>query len=110
MAMSSPRVVVLELWIASELPGPRRHGVVVACGHLIEEARVLCSAVRGMLLLGAVPWLAAMSSHLVTKLHHAALVGFDLRQMEGDVSVKLLEEWDPVTNQDRQDRIANFVG
>ncbi len=51
-----------------------------------------------------------MSSHLVTKLHHAALVGFDLRQMEGDVSVELLEEWDPITNQDRQDRIANFVG
>src|SRR5690348_10235869 len=25
--------------------------------------------------------------NLVTKLHHAALVGFDLRQMEGDVSV-----------------------
>ena len=50
------------------------------------------------------------SSHLVTKLHHAALVGFDLRQMEGDVSVELLEEWDPITNQDRQDRITNFVG
>src|SRR5258705_4307146 len=51
-----------------------------------------------------------MSSHLVTKLHHAALVGFDLRQMEGDVSVELLEEWDPITNQDREDRITNFVG
>src|SRR6266446_3751293 len=59
---------------------------------------------------GGVPWLATMSSHLVTKLHHAALVGFDLRQMEGDVSVQLLEERDPITNQDRQDRIANFVG
>jgi len=53
---------------------------------------------------------AAMSLHLVTKLHHAALVGFDLRQMEGDVSVELFEERDPVTNQDGQDRIANFVG
>jgi hypothetical protein len=51
-----------------------------------------------------------MSSNLVTKLHHAALVGFDLRQMESDVSVELLEEWDPITNQDRQDRITNFVG
>src|SRR5947209_7213505 len=30
--------------------------------------------------------------------------------MEGDVSVELLEEWDPITDQDRQDRIANFVG
>ena len=30
--------------------------------------------------------------------------------MEGDVSVELLEEWDPITNQDRQDRIADFVG
>jgi hypothetical protein len=51
-----------------------------------------------------------MSSHLVTKLHHAALVGFDLRQMEGDVSVEFLEELDSITNQDRQDRVANFVG
>ena len=51
-----------------------------------------------------------LSSHVVTKLHHAALVGFDLRQMEGDVSVESLEEWDPITNQDRQDRITNFVG
>jgi hypothetical protein len=29
--------------------------------------------------------------------------------MEGDVSVKLLEESDPITNQNRQDRITNFV-
>src|SRR2546425_8075357 len=50
-----------------------------------------------------------MSPHFVTKLHHTALVGFDLRQMEGDVSVELLEEWDPIADQDRQDRIANFV-
>jgi hypothetical protein len=62
------------------------------------------------LLAGGVPWLATMSSHLVTKLHHAALIGFDLRQMEGDVSVELLEERYPIANQDRQDRIANFVG
>ncbi len=51
-----------------------------------------------------------MSSHLVTKLHHAALVGFDLREMEGDVSVEIREEWDPITNYDRHDRITNFVG
>ncbi len=25
------------------------------------------------------------------------------------LSVELLEEWDPITNQDRQDRISNFV-
>jgi len=30
--------------------------------------------------------------HFVTKLHHTALIGFDLRQMEGDVSVELLED------------------
>jgi hypothetical protein len=30
--------------------------------------------------------------------------------MEGDVSVEPLEEWDPITNQDWQDRIADFVG
>src|SRR6516165_10860226 len=51
-----------------------------------------------------------MSFYFVTKLHHAALVGFDLREMKGDVSVELREEGDPITNQDRQDRITNFVG
>jgi hypothetical protein len=51
-----------------------------------------------------------MSSHLGTKLHHAALVGFDLCEMEGDVSVELVEELYSITNQDRQNRIANFVG
>jgi hypothetical protein len=64
----------------------------------------------GELLGGGVPWLATMSSHLVTKLHHAALIGFDLRQMEGDVSVELLKERYPIANQDRQDRITHFVG
>jgi len=39
-----------------------------------------------------------LSSRVVTKLHHAAPVGFDLRQMESDVSVEFLEEWDPFTN------------
>jgi len=39
-----------------------------------------------------------------------ALIGFDLRQMEGDVSGELLEERYPIANQDRQDRITNFVG
>jgi len=57
-----------------------------------------------------VPWLTTMSSHLVTKLHHAALIGFDLRQMEGDVFAELLEEPYPIANQDWQDRITNFVG
>src|SRR5262249_17420026 len=51
-----------------------------------------------------------MSSYLVTKLYHAALGGFDLRQVEGDVSVELLEERDSITDQDRQNRITNFVG
>jgi hypothetical protein len=53
---------------------------------------------------------ALSSSDLVMKLHHAALVGFDLRQMEGDVSVELFEEPYPIADQDRQDRITNFVG
>src|SRR5204863_3977509 len=48
-------------------------------------------------------------SHLVTKLQCAALVGFDLCQMEGDVCLELVEEWKPITNQNRQDGITNFV-
>ena len=59
---------------------------------------------------GGVPWLDTVSSHLITKPHRAVLVRFDLRQMKGDVLVELLEERDPVANQDRQDRITNFVG
>jgi hypothetical protein len=54
-------------------------------------------------LLGGVPSLAAMPWHLVTKFNHAVLVGFDLRQMEGHVFAELLEELDPVADQDRQD-------
>jgi hypothetical protein len=30
--------------------------------------------------------------------------------MEGDVSVELIEEWDPIPNQDRHDRITDLVG
>src|SRR5260370_6729746 len=59
---------------------------------------------------GGVPWLATMSPHFVTKLHHAAFIGLDLRQIESDFSVELLEELYPIANQDRQDRITNFVG
>jgi hypothetical protein len=51
-----------------------------------------------------------MSSHLVTQFDHAAFVGLNPREMESDVSVQLLEEWDPITNQNRQDRIIDFVG
>jgi hypothetical protein len=30
--------------------------------------------------------------------------------MKGDVSIEHLEEWNAVTDQNRQDRIAHFVG
>jgi hypothetical protein len=43
------------------------------------------------------------------QLNHATLVGLDVRKMERDVFVELLEEWDPITDQDRQDRITNVV-
>jgi len=42
--------------------------------------------------------------------HHPTLVGFDLGQMEGDVSAELFEKRYPIAYQDRQDRITNFVG
>jgi hypothetical protein len=50
------------------------------------------------------------SSHLVTKRYYAALIGFNLCKMEGDISVELVEEAEPITDQDWQDRITNFVG
>jgi len=52
---------------------------------------------------------ARSSSHLVTKSHHAALVGLDFHQMQRDVPVQLLEEGDPLANQDRQHRVSQFV-
>ena len=51
-----------------------------------------------------------MSSHLVPKPHHPALVGFDFSQMKGDVAAGLPEKRNALTNQDRDDRVANFVG
>ena len=50
------------------------------------------------------PRLVPISLHLVTEFHHSVLVGFDLREMERDISVELFEESDPFTNQGRQDR------
>jgi hypothetical protein len=52
----------------------------------------------------------AMSSHFVTKPNHAALISFDLRQMEGDVSVEPPKKRYSIADHDRQDRIANFIG
>jgi hypothetical protein len=47
--------------------------------------------------------------HLIPKRDHAALVGFDLRQMEGNISVEFFEESYPIANQDREDRITHLV-
>src|SRR5262245_25963227 len=83
-------------------------------GNQIDAASIFARAdfvnVRCMLVLGGIPSFAAMSSDLITQFNHAALVGLHPREMEGDVSVEVLEEWDPITNQDRHDRIINFVG
>src|SRR3974390_3312048 len=50
------------------------------------------------------------SSPFLTKSPPPPLIAFDLRQMKGDISVELLEETDPITDQDWQDGITNFVG
>ena len=50
------------------------------------------------------------SAHFVTQIHHAAFIGFDLRQMQTDVPVEILEERYALTDQYRQDRITDFVG
>jgi hypothetical protein len=68
------------------------------------------STVRCAPLLGGGFVTRPRSLQLVTKLNHTALVGVHLCQMEGDVSIEFLEEPDPITNQNRQDRIANFIG
>src|SRR6478735_4590206 len=48
-------------------------------------------------------------SHLVTKRDHPALVGFRFDKMKGDVLVEPLKKRNALANQDRQDRIADFV-
>ena len=53
-----------------------------------------------MLLLREVGRLAAISSHVVTKLHYATLVSLDLREMEGNVSAELLKKLNAVANKE----------
>src|SRR5580765_3810113 len=54
--------------------------------------------------------MASCSPHFITQLHYAVLVGLDRREMERDVSVEPFEERDPISDQDRQDGIIDFVG
>src|SRR5262249_25429129 len=64
---------------------------------------------RGRLLLlrGGSPF-ATRPPHLVPKLHHAALVRLDPRQVERHILVQFLEEPDSSTDQDRQDGVPDF--
>src|SRR5262245_19244602 len=52
----------------------------------------------------------AKCSHFVPEFDDAADVGFDLRQMESDVSIELLEESDAIADHNREDRIPDLVG
>ena len=61
------------------------------------------------MLTGNVPWLVTISSHFVAQFNDAVLVRFDVRQMEGHISVEFVEEWDSIANQSRHNRITNFV-
>src|SRR5437762_1109542 len=97
-------------WQTFVSAGPRKTAISCSRKCVTAASKSSTSNVTDMLSCAGVLWPAMMSSHFVTKLHHAALIGFDLRQMEGDVSVELLEEPYPIANQDRQDRITNFVG
>lgn len=51
-----------------------------------------------------------MPSHLVMQFNHAVPVSLDSCEVEGDVSIERREEWDSVTDRNRQDRITNLVG
>ena len=57
-----------------------------------------CNHLLGASLNFIITFLALKPPHLVTKLHYAALVGFNLGQMEGNVFVNILKEWDSLTN------------
>src|SRR6266404_7065162 len=66
--------------------------------------RSSCNAELG----GMAASLDTISPHLVAKRHHAVPIRFDLRQMEGNISVEPLEEREAIANQDRQNRVAHF--
>ena len=95
---------------SQEEDGPQGRGYSASVQRGRPASAAARSAVHCILLLDGVrrdarqlcgPPSRRLSSHLVTKLHHAALIRFDLRQMQGDVSVELVEEWDPLTDHDR---------
>src|SRR5262245_51982157 len=109
----------------SKRPGQRRAPVSGAATIVVPAAWKIHATREGMLAapedgrspvalirctLAQLVGLSDSSSHVVTKRHHAALIAFDLRKMKGDISVELLEEAGPITDQDWQDRITNFVG
>ena len=51
-----------------------------------------------------------MATHLITRRHHAGPVCFDLAEMEANITVESIEERNALANQDRHDRVPNFVG
>src|SRR3954471_24510963 len=53
--------------------------------------------------------LGSAATHLVTQPDRPAFVRFHLGQVQRNVLVEPVEEPDPLTDQDRQDLVANFV-
>src|SRR6266702_5662418 len=85
---------------------PTRDKSVLTASWRRMVIRSGCNAELG----GMAASLDTISPHLVAKRHHAVPICFDLRQMEGNISVEPLEERDAIANQDRQNRVAHFVG
>ena len=75
-------------------------GVVIAAGHVMHRANAACRAVG----------VDGPPPYLVAKRYHPARVRFHLHEVQRDILVEPVEEWDPFTDQDGHDRIANFVG
>src|SRR5437762_11692660 len=53
---------------------------------------------------------SSLPPNLVAKLDHAILVRRHIQQVKLDVFVELLEKGDAVTDQNREDRVTDFVG
>jgi hypothetical protein len=51
-----------------------------------------------------------LSAHLVAKLDHTVPAGFDFGEVERDVPVEPVEEADPITDQNRQNRVTHLIG
>lgn len=83
-----------ERSVCFEIPNSRLYAACSNEAHMDRRCPGLAAqrTTRFILLLRDTSYIAARSTHFVAKTHDAALISFDLGQMEADISVKIPEE------------------